>query len=438
MRVLFLTWEFPPLISGGLGTACYGMVRSLLGRGVEIDLVLPAREEVYFKLRSPRDADELPVSFLSASAAAKEVERTAELIERLELVGVSAIPETYLSPAASHQALWTELARTSSAGRAKVFARIERQLLGGERLFRKVQEMADRVQLVADRLDFDLIHAHDWLTYPAGLALAELSGKPLVAHIHATEFDRAGGVGDERIHQIEYAGLSAADTVIAVSRYTAEMVINRYRIWPAKMRVVHNAFDLPPVRLADKRRIFKHPLVLYLGRITVQKGPDYFLEVARRVLKRHPKTQFVMAGAGDMMRSILHRSASMRLRQRFLFTDFLNRRQVEEILKAADIFIMPSVSEPFGIVPLEAMAHGAAAIISKQSGVAEVLTNVHKVDFWDVDQMVDLVCRLIEDPEERLALARAGQEEVSRIQWDEAAEKIEAVYAETLETAGRR
>ncbi len=264
-----------------------------------------------------------------------------------------------------------------------------------------------------------------------GLVLRELTGKPLVAHIHATEFDRTGGVGDERIHKLEYAGLSGADLIISVSRYTARMVTDRYRISADKIRIVHNAHSIA-AKSGIKQRIFRGPLVLFLGRITLQKGPDYFLEVAKKVLAAYPETRFVMAGAGDMMTGVLHKSAAARLGPHFLFTDFLNRRQVDQVLRAADIFIMPSVSEPFGIVPLEAMAHGAAAIISKQSGVAEVLENVYKIDFWDVDMMAGVVMELIEDPEKRKALGRAGREEVLSIQWDEAAEKIRNAYREVL------
>ncbi|MBW1712889.1 MAG: glycosyltransferase family 4 protein, partial [Deltaproteobacteria bacterium] len=217
-------------------------------------------------------------------------------------------------------------------------------------------------------------------------------------------------------------------TIIAVSGYTARMVINRYDILPDKIHIIHNAHSFEPQETHQRRRIFKGPLILFLGRVTLQKGPDYFLEVARRVLKAHPEARFVMAGVGDMFKKVLHASAASRLGPRFLFTEFLSRRQVEDLLEATDIFIMPSVSEPFGIVPLEAMARGAVAIISKQSGVAEVLHNAFKVDFWDIDQMAEVVVGLIEDKDRRQALALAGQEEVLRLKWDQAAEKIIDVY----------
>jgi glycosyltransferase involved in cell wall biosynthesis len=434
MRVLFITWEFPPLISGGLGTACYGMVQALLRAGVEVDLVLPTLDEAYFALREPEDADTLPLCLLNPDPIRlKELEEVEEAGQRLELLGLSPIPESYLTPGFNFEAVWRKVAwsRSYTLERERLLGTIQDNLIGSEDLFRKVQELTIRAANLAGKLDFDVIHAHDWLTYPAGLVLRELTAKPLVAHLHATEFDRADGIGDERIHKIEYTGLTQADRVIAVSQYTAQMAVDRYHVDINRVRIVHNAHsfqmngDLPP-----KKRIFKGPVILFLGRITLQKGPDYFLDVAAKVLKRHPEARFVMAGAGDMMTHLLHRSAHLKLGPRFLFTDFLNRRQVEQVLRAADIFIMPSVSEPFGIVPLEAMAHGVAAVISSRSGVAEVLDNVFKVDFWDTDQMARIVCDLIEDPTRRQAMAEAGRAEVLAIKWDEAAEKIRSAYRE--------
>lgn len=430
MRILFITWEFPPLISGGLGTACYGMAQALLRTGLALDLVLPTLEEAYFPLREPEDADRLPVALLEPDRyLERRLTETTESGERMEALGLSPYPETYLTPGFSFGRFWSSIPWSRTVSREVVLQTIQASLAGPGDLFSKVQELTAKSIRLYRKLDFDLIHVHDWLTFPAGVVLKKLTGKPLVAHVHATEFDRAGGAGNERIHRIEHAGLSQADLIITVSRYTSEMIVDRYQISSERLRVVHNAhtFDSGPT---ESRRIFKGPLILFLGRITIQKGPDYFLEVARLVLKKHPEARFVMAGAGDMMTRLLHRSAAQRMGPRFLFTDFLNRRQVDQILSAADIFIMPSVSEPFGIVPLEAMAHGTAAIISKQSGVAEVLVNALKIDFWDLDQMAGAVNELIENPGRRLALAQAGREEVLAIKWDEAAQSIRQIYRE--------
>ncbi|HQP27373.1 MAG TPA: glycosyltransferase family 4 protein, partial [Candidatus Syntrophosphaera sp.] len=279
---------------------------------------------------------------------------------------------------------------------------------------------------------YNLIHAHDWLTYPSGILAKKISKKPLVVHIHATEFDRAGGPGDERVHKIEHAGMMYADKVIAVSQYTAQMIMSRYRIDTAKIRIVHNAFTLSEESVTSKKRIFKGPTVLFLGRITLQKGPDYFLEVAARVLKVHPEARFIMAGSGDMGRKLLRDSASRKLQNRFLFTGFLNRAQVEDILRASDIYMMPSISEPFGISPLEAMAFGLTSIISKQSGVAEVVNHAFKIDYWDVELMANTVNHLIENPDKCSKMGMDGMREVNQIHWKEAAEKIRLVYSSTL------
>jgi glycogen(starch) synthase len=433
MKILTLTWEFPPFISGGLGMACYGLIKALLEKGVEVDMILPTREEVFFPLRAPSDVDTLPTEFLDPRRRERiPAVLSGDVRSRLKALGLSDYPETYASPAVDFEQIleWVERA-SAEAGAYPSTEELRNHLRGEEDLFRRVQGYTARAMKYASFLEGDVIHVHDWLTYPAGLLLKRVLRRPLVAHIHATEFDRAGGPGDERIHKIEYAGLSAADLVIAVSQYTAQMVIDRYRIPAEKIRVVHNAYTLAEEAL-DRKRLFRDPTVLFLGRVTIQKGPDYFLEVARRVVERQPRVRFVMAGSGDMFSRILRGAAGAGLKDRFLFTGFLDREQVDQVLAATDILLLPSVSEPFGIVPLEAMARGAVAIVSKQSGVAEVITSAYKIDFWDVDQMTDTIVHLLEHPEERERMARAGQQEALAIGWQQAAEKVEGVYREAL------
>jgi glycosyltransferase involved in cell wall biosynthesis len=432
------TWEFPPLISGGLGMACYGMIKALLGQGIKIDLVLPTKEFVYFPMREPEDADTLPVVFVDA-----EKQRTFShvtfntLQERMEYIGISEQPESYFQLAdikrdslALKKEYW--LSETVSLEEKDLWQEMTTNLIGEEDLIRKVQEYTLRAEKLAKTLDYDIIHAHDWLCYPAGMLARKIAKKPLIVHIHATEFDRAGGPGDERIHKIEHAGMTYADKVIAVSQYTAQMIMSRYRIDTAKIRIVHNAFSVPDDAVIAKQRIFGGPVILFLGRITLQKGPDYFLEMAQRVLAIHPEARFIMAGTGDMSRKLLRRSASLKLKNRFLFTGFLNRKQVERVLRASDIYVLPSVSEPFGISPLEAMAFGITSIISKQSGVAEVVNHAFKIDFWDTDLWVETINHLIENPEKCVKIGIDGMHEVNRIQWDEAAEKIRLLYSNTL------
>ncbi len=434
MRILMLTWEFPPYITGGLGMACYGIVKALLSLDVEIDLVLPTVEDVYFPMRKPEDADIMPIKFLDISKnIVYKTQTTKNLKERLSFVGVTKFPESYLTPGYDFKTFMERFFDSIHITEAHFEQILKLHLHGDDPLFKKVQEYMARVVSYAQVFSqCDIIHAHDWLTYPTGLVLRKMLNRKLISHIHATEFDRAGGPGDERIHNIEYAGLINADRVMAVSQYTARMIIDRYRVEPRKIRIVHNAYSVGDTVSLEKKKLFKDPLVLFMGRITLQKGPDYFIDVAERVLKRFPNVRFVMAGTGDMFSRMLKSSASKRLKDRFLFAGFLNREQVEKILSATDIFVLPSVSEPFGIVPLEAMAFGAATIVSKQSGVAEVVNNVFKVNFWDVDRIADTIVGLLDDPVKRQKIAEAGQKEVFAMGWNNAARNLKRSYEEIL------
>lgn len=438
MKILMFTWEFPPLISGGLGMACYGMVKALLNQGVKIDLVLPTKEMVYFPLREESDVDTLPTIFLDpVEHTSFTRKRFKSIQERLEYVGITGKPESYLQLADVDEFVrqvkkeyWQSEILTTDQN--ELWNEMATHLIGDEDLMKKVQEFTLRAEKIAAKLDYDLIHAHDWLCYPAGMLSKRISKKPLIVHIHATEFDRAGGPGDERIHKIEHAGMMYADRVIAVSQYTAQMIMSRYRIDTGRIKIIHNAFTVPQDMVSTKRRIFKGVTILFLGRITIQKGPDYYLDVAERVLASHPDARFVMAGTGDMARNLLRRSANLRLKNRFLFTGFLNRTQVETILRAADIYVLPSISEPFGIAPLEAMAYGVTSIISKQSGVSEVVNHAFKIDYWDIDLMTDTINHLIENPDICKKIGHDGMLEVNRIQWGEAAESIRKLYAHVL------
>ena len=452
MKVLMFSWEFPPLIAGGLAMACYGMVKSLLELGVEVDLVLPTKEMVYFPMKKVEDADTLPTVFLDPEKQKeynrkflKKINTKSETIyntlhERLEYVGANLKPETYISGLELNR--WSQVFEKIHATKIysqetefveeKIWENLQEHLSGDEDIYKKVQELTLRAERYVQELDFDVIHAHDWLTYPAGMIAKRITNKPLVAHIHATEFDRAGGAGNERVHSLEYDGMTYADRVICVSKYTANMIISRYYIDSGKIRIVHNAYDVDDLLGVKKDRIFKGPTIIFLGRITLQKGPEYFLELAKRVLDAHPEARFIMAGTGDMARKILHDSARLKMKNKFVFTGFLNRTDVEHIFNSVDIFMMPSVSEPFGIAPLEAMAYGVTAIISKQSGVSEVIQNAYKVDFWDIDKMVEIVNYLIENPDECREMGDRGRLEVQTISWDEASEKILAVYEELV------
>ena len=280
---------------------------------------------------------------------------------------------------------------------------------------------------------FDVIHAHDWLTYYAGIAAKRVSGKPLVVHMHATEYDRSGENVNTQVYAIERAGMHAADRVIAVSNLTRNIVINRYGVPADKVVTVHNAVRFAAGQCKMPERGVDDKIVTFLGRITYQKGPDYFVEAAAKVLKKVPNVRFVMAGSGDMMNHVIRRVARLGIADRFHFTGFLRGEDVHKMFQLSDVYVMPSVSEPFGISPLEAMRSNVPVIISKQSGVAEVLDYAVKVDYWDVDALADAIYGLIQYPALAGMFASKGLEEVTNLKWNDAAAKIKTVYEAVIE-----
>jgi len=285
---------------------------------------------------------------------------------------------------------------------------------------------------LAHQLSFDVIHSHDWLTYPAGIFAKQISGKPLVVHVHATEFDRSRGNVNPIVYDIEKRGMDAANHIITVSNLTRNIVIEKYFQDPKKVTTVHNAVEPLP----DVDSYVKTPrsdkIVTFLGRITMQKGPEYFVEAANRVLKKNKKVRFVMAGNGDMMQDMINLAAKRGITDRFHFTGFLKGRQVYQMLADSDVYIMPSVSEPFGISPLEAMQVGTPTIISKQSGCSEILTHSIKIDYWDIDGMADAVNAIIRNPAMYKSLHELGREEVNNIRWEDAGKKVIKIYNSLL------
>lgn len=436
MKILMLTWEFPPLIAGGLGMAVYGMVKHLLELNNEIYMILPTKYDVYFYLKNQEDLENLKPIFINYDEKEVfDIEVKEKNISFYAALGLSYLPETYFVSDDYYKFYEIFFEREYTYSKILPFyvvKEIEETLESRGGLFAKVKDYTLRVNRIVQKIDFDIVHCHDWLTYPAGLLIKFKYNKKLVSHIHATEFDRAGNnPGDDRIHKVEYAGLTYAERVIAVSNYTANIIIYRYKIDTKKIRVIHNAFYLKNIDLKGEiKKIIKRPVVLFLGRITLQKGPDYFLEVARKVLEKNKNVLFIMVGAGDMQRKIIHKSAYYKLKANFIFSSFLNRQQVEKILAMSDIFILPSVSEPFGIAPLEAMAAGLVAIISKQSGVAELVHNSYKVDFWDVDKMVEIIIDLLNNPDKMKEIGLKGAKEVTKINWLRVAKEINKVYEE--------
>ena len=294
-------------------------------------------------------------------------------------------------------------------------------------------EEVSRYALVASSIagenEFDVIHAHDWLTYPAGLAAKRISGKPLVVHVHATEFDRSGENVNQPVYDIERQGMTEADLVITVSNLTRQIVIDRYGIPAEKVITVHNAVE--PVDRPELDGVTKHvkeKVVTFLGRVTYQKGPDYFVEAANKVLKRDSNVRFVMAGSGDLLNKMIRRVAQLKISTKFHFTGFLAGPEVDTMFAMSDVYVMPSVSEPFGISPLEAMRSNVPVVISKQSGVAEVLQHALKVDFWDVDALADAIYGILHYDGLRKMFVRYGKTEVDNLIWENAAQNILEVY----------
>ena len=419
-------WEFPPHIAGGLGTACYGMTRGLARNGVEVVFVMP---------RAYGDEDQRFVRVVNASdvetIGTRDHEFSEELLEKVSFIHIDSNMLPYISPE-EYAAYHDEFVRS---GRTHAWTDVWKQRYTfsgkyGANLMEEVARYAMVAAQVAKDLEgqFDVIHAHDWLTYFAGIAAKRVSGKPLVVHMHATEFDRSGENINRRVYAIEKAGMQAADRVIAVSELTRRIVIGKYGIPAEKVVTVHNAVRFGESEDAVPERAVKDKVVTFLGRITYQKGPDYFVEAAAKVLQRVPDVRFVMAGSGDLMNHVVRRVAQLGIADRFHFTGFLKGGEVQRMFRLSDVYVMPSVSEPFGISPLEAMRSGVPVIISRQSGVAEVLDYAIKVNYWDVDALADAIYGLLTYPALGRMFASKGLEEVTGLKWTNAAAKIKTVY----------
>ena len=419
-------WEFPPHIAGGLGTACYGMTRGLARNGVEVVFVMP---------RAYGDEDQRFARVVNASdvetIGTRDHEFSEELLEKVSFIHIDSNMLPYISPE-EYAAYHDEFVRS---GRTHEWTDVWRQRYTfsgkyGANLMEEVARYAMVAAQVAKDLEgqFDVIHAHDWLTYFAGIAAKRVSGKPLVVHMHATEFDRSGENINRRVYAIEKAGMQAADRVIAVSELTRRIVIGKYGIPADKVVTVHNAVRFGESEEAVPERAVKDKVVTFLGRITYQKGPDYFVEAAAKVLQRVPDVRFVMAGSGDLMNHVVRRVAQLGIADRFHFTGFLKGGEVQRMFRLSDVYVMPSVSEPFGISPLEAMRSGVPVIISRQSGVAEVLDYAIKVNYWDVDALADAIYGLLTYPALGRMFASKGLEEVTGLKWTNAAAKIKTVY----------
>ena len=417
-------WEFPPHIAGGLGTACYGLTRGLAKHDVGVIFVVP-------KAYGDEDGRFVRVVNASDVEVSADDTREKEIWEKLTFIHVDSNMVPYVSPEEFDDYSRQFRETGELPGRHDVWK--ERYAFSGTYGPNLMEEVARyamvAAQIARDRAgEFDVIHAHDWLTYYAGIAAKRVSGKPLVVHMHATEFDRSGEHVNQSVYNIERAGMEAADRVIAVSNLTRNIVIEKYGIPADKVVTVHNAVRFDKRDSGESERNVEDKIVTFLGRITYQKGPDYFVEAAAKVLKRLPNVRFVMAGSGDMLVHVIRRVAKLGIADRFHFTGFLRGDEVQKMFGMSDVYVMPSVSEPFGISPLEAMKSNVPVIISKQSGVAEVLDYAIKVDYWDVDAMADAIYGLLKYPSLAAMSAEKGKSEVINLKWDNAAGEVLDVY----------
>lgn len=428
MRVLMFGWEFPPHISGGLGTACYGIVKGLAYNGVETLFVMPdASGDEDTSAADIISASDVPVDYVSESVE--------DFLDKVKFIRVGSNLAPYVDPVDFSDEVEEERKRQAKDLSIQYGRKFKFSGKYGADLMEEVARYAIVGGTIAKNNDgkFDVIHAHDWLTYLAGIAAKELTGKPLVVHVHATSFDRSSDDNiDTRVYALEKRGMEAADKVVTVSDLTRNIVINKYGINPSKVVTVHNAVDFSGRENLEVERGVDDKIVTFLGRITFQKGPEYFIEAAAKVLKRTKHVRFVMAGSGDMMvRSIRH-VARLGISDRFHFTGFLRGKEVQKMFALSDVYVMPSVSEPFGISPLEAMRTGVPAVISRQSGAAEVLNYAFKTDFWDVDAMSDKIYALLKYPVLSKFAASCGYDEVNTLKWNNATAKLKKVYESVL------
>lgn len=492
-----LGWEFPPYVTGGLGVACYGLAKSLNSLGVDVLFVLPKpvlREVGEVRTVSPAsvaavaDAVEAatPAPEAVATGPSGEIPEGIEYhpdrhfiyverdetqwdnvdFERVTFVPVDVWLQPYLTPeqylreqreritqVVPRPVHWTEQreemvmrprAREASGVRSYIEEppQPEQKLTGPEGsnyagdLFEETSRYAQLALGIAAAENFDVVHAHDWMTFEAAIAVAGAHGKPLVVQIHSTEIDRAGDRANGRVMAIERRGLAAADRVIAVSYRTKTQLIERYNVDPRKIEVVYGApADSAATPPAQAHKAHGEKIVLFLGRLTRQKGPDYFLQAAKKVVRICPHTKFVLAGSGDATDEIADLVENLDLESHVIFTGNLKKREIEKLFKVADLYVMPSVSEPFGIAPLEAISHDVPVMISKQSGVAEVLKHVLKVDFWDTDEMANKIVAVLKHPPLAQTLREHGKSEVRQLSWADAAGQIVNVYEELAEPA---
>ncbi|MFN3404003.1 MAG: glycosyltransferase [Cytophagaceae bacterium] len=420
-RVLMLGWEFPPIINGGLGVACLGLCKAM-SKYVDLTMIIPKSDPNF-------------------------------IVSNVELIGLNNVEIEGLKKVKSSR-MYKEFAKVHTVD-ANIFPyessdsdfdvikgkSIDFQIDSGVNIFQlgdlygddvigKVIEYAKYAARLAADKEFDIIHCHDWMTFLAGIEIKNLSGKPLVLHVHSLDYDRGGPDSRGWIYDIEKWAMQYADIVIPVSRYTGSIAQHHYEIDPGKILPVHNGAD--PVHVFHDTKDFPEKLILFLGRVTGQKGPQYFLDIATKVIEHVPNVRFVMAGTGDKLRNLIESGAYKQIGNKLHFTGFLNKEKVHKLLSIADVYVMPSVSEPFGLSALEAAQFGIPCVISKQSGVSEVLFGALKADFWDVDKMSGHIISLLQNESLRESVIKDAFRDLESLTWEKAAEKVADIYKRLL------
>lgn len=427
MNVLMLGWEFPPQISGGLGTACEGIVKGLTAfNDVHVLFVVP-KTSVKRKNKSLEitDAEFFAQKIYSSSYYNPGTFTQIEIPS--ELLPYDNPEEMKNMKHFSGEDIFPNKKRVKLSNEKDIEYQLRFTGGYGVNLFSEINKYSFVIQELAKRESFDIIHSHDWITFPAGVRAREISGKPLVVHVHSTDFDRSGELVNPTIFEIERNGFLSADRIITVSNRVKRMLIEKYGIPPQKITTVYNAVEQASTQKIHRQK-HTEKIVTFMGRITFQKGPGYFLEVAEKILRRMKNVHFVMAGNGDLMTKMVGQSVKLGISNKFSFTGFLKGSETKRLLAMSDVFIMPSYSEPFGITPLEAMQAGVPVIISLQSGVSEILRNVVKADFWDTDAMADAVHSIISRKPLAKVMAMEGWQEVSNLSWSNTSGTIRDIY----------
>ncbi len=439
INVLMLGWEFPPVVNGGLGIACLGLAKALSAI-VNLSIIVPqASTEYLIEQMELIGLNQIDLQKLKTDLAAREVSVQTnfsdESIESISFIPVDFYP--YENVSSEQQAVINKSIKSTVTENyipkpsvtAEDLATFSGDLYGDD-IWTKIQQYANVASKVASTKHFDVIHAHDWMTFAAGLQIKHESGKPLVLHIHSLETDRAGIGSRGGVFQLEQHAMNHADLIIPVSNYTASVIQHHYGINASKVAPVHNGVE--KVETFKTEKPFPEKLVLFLGRLTGQKGPSYFLEIAHKVLQNYPNVRFVVAGTGDKLKGLIETSAYKQIGSRIHFTGFLDREKVYELLSMADVYCMPSVSEPFGISALEAAQFGVPCVISNQSGVAEVLPSALTADFWDISLMARNIFSLLKDEKLTNEVVTNTLKDLDNISWEHAAEQIVTLYQSRL------